>query len=460
MRKLVLLVAAALFAFAQVGDAQVIPLHNHPQLAAYASPADWPVDSSQCHWRPGSGMPEVPSLYPLLPVGLSIANPTIAHTHLDCAIPRYGEIGAPIAMSCTIKAFHTDGTVGDLISPLGQIRDVIYADTGTSTAPDMRGDPMGLKQWNVRFVFDPLLRRMDSFPQVSTVPLHGWFQFQVGVTTFYANGDKVPLVAIRSLYSVEDLTAPEQPWTGEGPSVATACAPNTLRRQELNIYGNQMGEVFSSYVGLLPVAPIQAPWTTRGFFYAYAQLEGIPGFQFPDGTFSLRRDVDIHNGIPGVDIAPPQHFQGNASFLSFPITFDPAVIGSGTHNIVAFWQEPDGQGNDNTALQVFNLTVGPGVPPPPPPTLCTDPTATNTGMPLPCVYPPPPPPPPPTTCEVAGAINLHGPLPCVFPPPPPAVTWLDTPLGFQRQLINGVPQNVFRFCLSTQCFTFPATPIP
>ncbi len=38
---------------------------------------------------------------------------------------------------------------------------------------------------------------------------------------------------------------------------------------------------------------------------------------------------------------------------------------------------------------------------PPPPTLCLDPTATNVGGSLPCVYPPPPPPPTGLWCHVA-----------------------------------------------------------
>lgn len=134
-----------------------------------------------------------------------------------------------------------------------------------------------------------------------------------------------------------------------------------------------MGTVVSEFVGLLPLEPIQEPRQTKGFFYSYsyASLEGIPGpshpapFQFPDGTFDLRRDLDIHNGIPGV-VLDSQTFQGANSFANTPVVFDPATIGSGTHNVAALWQQPDGKGNDSTALFVFDLTVGPGVPPQPP----------------------------------------------------------------------------------------------
>jgi hypothetical protein len=44
-----------------------------------------------------------------------------------------------------------------------------------------------------------------------------------------------------------------------------------------------------------------------------------------------------------------------------------------------------------------------------PPTTCTDPLATNNGGPLPCTYPP-------TTCTDPLATNNGGPLPCVYPP--------------------------------------------
>lgn len=359
MRMSALVIAACLVA--PVVSAQ--PIHGHPQKAAYASPAEWLTPSSQCHWRPGSGMPPT---FPVVPVGLSVADPQIAHTHLDCTMPIYGEITGPIPVACVIKAFHTAGVVGGLISPLEQIRDVVYADTGTATAPVMRGDPMGVKQWAVSFVFDPALLR-HTFPPTLTVPPHGWFTTDFSIKTFYDNGDTMNLDAIRPLYSMLTPSAPEQKIPDIGLTLMTGCSPNTLRRPDLNQYGNQMGEIVSEFVGLVPLAPIAAPWSTAGFFYAYATLEGVTGFQFPDGTFSLRRDVDIHNGIPGVDIMAPLHFQGNSQFQPTPLVLDPALIGSGTHNLVAFWQEPDGQGNDATALIVVNVTVGPGVPPPPPP---------------------------------------------------------------------------------------------
>jgi hypothetical protein len=362
-----------------IASAQTI--HGHPQKAFYASPAEWPTDSSQCHWKRGNDMQPNPP-FPDIPVGVSVADPQIAHTHLDCALPRYGEITGSIPVTCIIKLFHTAGVAGGLYSPFEQIRDIIYEDTGTSTPPVMRGDPMGLKQWRVSFIFDPTLIR-HTFPPTTTVPPRGWFPVDVAIRTYYDNGDTVTLDAVRTLYSMLNPNVPEIKGSDEGITYATRCSPNTLRRPELNLYGNQMGTVVSEFVTLIPITPIQDPWPANGFFYSYASLEGVSGFQFPDGTFELRRDLDIHNGVPGVTLAADS-FQGATRFTSSPVTFDPATLGSGTHKIAAIWQQPDGKGNDSTALFVFDLTVGPGVPPP---TTCEDPRATNKGGPLPCVFP-------------------------------------------------------------------------
>lgn len=433
-----LFVLLCVFGMTQRGDAQTMRLHNHPQKAFYTSPAEWPVVSSQCHWRPGSGMPQT---FPVIPVGLSVADPQIAHTHLDCNWPIYGEITGPLPISCTIKVFHTAGVVGGIGAPFSNIRDIVYADTGTSTPPVMRGDPMGVKQWNLSFIFDPTMKAMNYFPPFNSVGPHGWTHTDVSVKTYYDNGDSVNLDQIRSLYSVMDTSVADPDinrvngFPDSGIGVATACSPNTSSRFRFedgtrSTYGNQMGEVFSTFQGMIPLLPIQAPWSLPGRFYAYATLEGHPGFKFPDGTFSLRRDVDIHNGIFGVDIVPPQHFQGNTQFSDTPMVLDPALIGSGTHNIVAFWQEPDGQGSDNTALTVFNVTVGPGVPQP---TLCTNPAATNVGGPLPCVFPPPPVDVCPNLAGVqltipAGLVLING--QCV--PPVVVPTWVPFVATFQR----------------------------
>jgi len=299
-------------------------LHGHPQKTDYKDDgSDWPILSSQGHWRPGNDMP---STFPIIPIGISTADPSIAHTHIDIKVPLFGEITGPLKLNCTIKAFHTKGSLSGIYSPLGQIRDVIYEDTGTSTPPSMIGDPMGVKQWNVNFIFDPHLVR-PTFPPTNTVPPHGWFTLDIAIKTFFDNGDILQVEALRTMYSMLDPTAPEVGIPDAGLQNGTACAVNNKRFKFppetglINLYGSQMGQSFSTTVGMIPLAPIQEPWSFAGFFYSYAQLEGVPSgkFKFPDGTFALRKDLDLHNGIPGIDIVPSQHFQGNTSFSNTPI---------------------------------------------------------------------------------------------------------------------------------------------
>lgn len=60
------------------------PIQNHPQKAAYATPLEWPVVSSQIHWRaPGTG-------------GLAGVS---SHTHMDCQFPLYARLGASVSQS-------------------------------------------------------------------------------------------------------------------------------------------------------------------------------------------------------------------------------------------------------------------------------------------------------------------------------------------------------------------------
>lgn len=357
------------------------PIHRHPQKTAYASSAEWPTRDWQCHANPGNRTPEPTPPFPVIPIGIALLDPQVAHTHLACTFPDYAEIAAAFPVSCTIKLFHTAGTVSGVYSPLNQIRDIVYDDTGTSTPPVMRGDPTSMmpRQWNVRFVFDPTMVR-PTFPPQTTTP-HGWFGAQISVVTQYDNGDSQTLDHLRPFYSVLDPTAPETPMSDEGLPNGARCSPNNLRRPELSPFGNQMGTVVSEFVGLLPIAPIQTPWHTTGFFYGYAS-DGQSVFPF--GTFELRHDLDVHNGNVGV-LTATETFNGLIGLgKRTPITIDPADLGTGTHKVAALWQQPDGQGNNYTALAVLDVTVGPGIPPP---TRCTDPLATNVGGPLPCVFP-------------------------------------------------------------------------
>lgn len=395
------------------------PIHGHPEKATYASPAEWPKGSSQCHW-PGSGLPDTRTLEQKLKDDfiLPVFDPRISHTHLTCGFPQDAEIGKdPFDVNCTVTLFHTAGRLGGLWSPLDNIRNMVWAETGTSTPPVMQGDPNSVKEWNVKFTFVPTATR-NTFPPTPPNP-HGQANMILTLRTDFTGGDRIDLDTLRSYYSVIDPSVPESKTSDEGILNGTRCAPNTLKRPELNPFGNQMGVSVSEYVDKLPLGPIQAKWETKGRFYTYAALEGIDPakFQFPDGAFQQRFGLDLHGGIPGI-IVDSRKLTSQDNQVKIPVSFDPAAMGSGTKKVAQFWRLPDGQGNDVTALYVIDVTVGPGIPDPlpvdvcpniagvqtsvpsglillngqcvlPPMPVCTDPAATNVGQPLPCTYPAP-----------------------------------------------------------------------
>lgn len=361
--------------------AQAQPIHGHPEKLAYASPAEYPKDSSQCHW-PGSGMPDTRTVEQKLKDDfiMPVFDPRLSHTHLACAFPTDAEIGKdPFDVFCTVTLFHTSGHLGGLWSPLDNIRDMVWAETGTSTPPVMNGDPMGVKEWNVKFTFVPTAVR-NTFPPTPPT-LHGWADMIITLRTEFNNTDRVDLDTLRSYYSVIDPSVPEAKTSDEGVLNGTRCAANTLKRPELNKSGNQMGVSVAEYVDKMPLAPIQTKYETKGRFYSYATLEGIDPavFQFPDGSFQQRFGVNIHAGIPGT-IVDSRKLTSQDNQVKIPVSFDPAVMGMGTKNVALFWRLPDGQGNDVTALYVRDVTVG-AIPDTPPVDICPNIDGIQTSVP-------------------------------------------------------------------------------
>lgn len=378
-----------------------LTVHGHPQLALYTTPADWLNPSSQCHWMQ-------------------------QHVHIEPEIPDYAEITGPFATGATLVLFNTTGHLSGFWSPRGHIRDVVWDDTGSATPPDMRGVLGAVKKWHVRFVYDPTLHNAVEPP---TTP-HGWFLAQLSARAYFDNGDSMTGTAVRSVFSMLDPTKPESYPSDEGRVTGTFCAMNSLRRPELSPYGTQMGSVIAEFNDMLPLLPIGAPWATRAFPYNYEMLQGVPGtYRFPNGTFELRRDLDLHMGIPGVTLSSGT-FDGMTNFHPTPVVIEPAVLGSGSHRYANIWDQPDGLGQSVTALTVFTVKVGPNVPAP---TTCTDPKATNFGGPLPCVFPPPPPP----------------------PPPPPVDRWVTVTTQIQRLGMT----DRYRLCItSSHCVEFTMKP--
>jgi hypothetical protein len=404
------------------------PIHGHPQKAAYASPAEW-VEVDGQGWL---GDPD-----PVL----------AAHVHNVPKFPLYMEVHdwSTIEVPFTLKAHNLAGTIQMFTGE--HVRSVRWDATGTSEVPVMRGDPNGLLQWTGVATVDLTLGD-DGFLHIFKFPLHGWAEVRFFTRTVLDNGRIMDVSTVVPVYSMIDPTAPEAPGAAQGNPGVHIRTSYVVWQDNAALAGELVTEI-SDYI---PLAPISAPWPTIANVYNYTAPAGVP---FEDERFELRLDADLHHGVRG----SLQQFEDaglsqNKQFLG-PIILNPAAMGAGPHKELAVWTQPLGAEAASSAI-VFPVTVVDGVPVP---TTCTDPTALNVGGLLPCRFPTPTP--APTLCTDPNAPNVGQPLPCL---PPvghvPVETYVPfTPL-FERQSLDGVPQNVFKFCLSpNECFSFKASPI-
>lgn len=328
-------------------------LHGHPQLTAYASPVQWPTDSAQSHWTPANNSPD-----PTTRTG---------HTHLDVTFPRYAEIAEPFTTTFAVKLFRVAGRMTGIFG--GQVRDVVWDATGAATLPDLIGDPTGLRTWTGHFTIDPGIN-LGNY----VISRHGWAGTAFTVRTAFDNGAETRTSLIEPFYSMVDLALPESPLPQSGIRVSAYADGNGAG-------GPQFGTGVMEYPTMLPVATIRAPWSVQGFFYNYAS----PPPDLPNGTFELRLDPDLHNGIPGT-ILESRSVQGDHNFLPSPLVLDPARMGTGVHKLAAFWTQPGARDETLSTLLVVNIDVdASGAPPPPPP---------------------PPPPPVETKRPVGGVLQL------------------------------------------------------
>jgi hypothetical protein len=403
------------------------PIHGHPQKAAYASPAEWPAIDSQ-GWR---GDPD----------------PMVAgHVHVIPKFPAYAVIAdwSTIEVPFTLKAHNIAGTIEMFTGE--HVRSVRWDATGTSEMPNLRGDPNGLLEWTGVATVDLTLGD-DGFLHIFKFPLHGWAEVRFFTRTVLDNGDFLDVSSVVPVYSLIDPTAPEALGAEQGN-------PGVHVRTSVVVWRNNQalaGELVTEISDYVPLAPISSPWPTIANVYNYTAPAGVP---FENERFELRLDADLHHGVAGsllqvenVGLAQNKQFLG-------PIFLNPAAMGTGPHKILAVWTQPLGAEAVSAAL-IFPVAVSDGVPVP---TICTDPTALNVGGLLPCRFAAPA----PASCLDPNAPNFNGPLPCL---PPlvhvPVVTYVPfTPLLFERQFIDGFPQNVFKFCLTqNECFSFKASPI-
>jgi hypothetical protein len=340
-------VCACLFALqhAVVADAQVI--HGHPQKAAYGSPAEYPFLEFQGHWEPGSGMAF--STDPLL-------SEALAHSHVGCDWPIYAELtNAPITLACRQILFHTAGYV-----------EILQADLESALSwdapPTFQGDPMGVVTNFFHLTLDPLVGYRNGYWQCPYgMNPHGWTCLSAVIRTRYNTG------------ALMDMRGSVPVWSNVDPTVAEIPEPiPMLLRNEVSAVSPAdpagagiWGAVRIEVRNLIPLAPIDHPWTLHVEAYNYANRP-----ELPNGQLFACWDMDLHNGIACVRPITPT---SDPSGEGVDVVLDPSTQAAGAHKVALVWAEATGDGNavfapqeELSGLLVLPVTVGTAVPPPPP----------------------------------------------------------------------------------------------
>lgn len=373
------LLVALFVLIASVAQAQ--PIHGHPQKAAYASEAERVMLDMQCQWRE-------------VPVPLGIIDPGWQHTHIQLWPFLYQDVGdglIRIPFALVLKNLHGVAIV-DLARQELVVK-VEWDDIGEVARREIPGDPQGITHWPGHLTLDP--RRNVGGHGFTP---HGWYSPQFEVNTFFDTGANILQLVRLPFYSVQDASAPE--FVGGFPALIGSCYPHTADVTE-------WGTNYIQAETFLPLLPFSTLWTPIVGSAAYG------GNEIGEGHFDVRADFDLHAGNPGRLLQS----QRESTFTSADrkARLDPAVLGPGTHPVAFIWSKPTrDDSKEVTALMKFTVTVDPNVPPPP--ELCQDPSASNLGHPLPCVFPPPPPVCLPPAVVVSGE--------CVILPPPPVLSLL------------------------------------
>ena len=226
-------------------------IHDDPQKAAYGSPDEWPIVSSQCHWlAPGvNATPGIP-----------------AHTHNDMKFPVYAEVGmAPFTVPFTFTMYHT---AGKIISISGSLVSTWSLD---STSLPLAGDPEGVVVYTGQVTFDPSLGVASG-----RVPRHGWYPLFLTVVTRYANGDQLTNALRLSVYSMIDPSQPEaKPGDGTGIRTQSNCQIRDAH-ESLNV--DRWGSSIIEFVQMLPLlgnfSP-ENPWELQPLTYNYAPRQNL-----------------------------------------------------------------------------------------------------------------------------------------------------------------------------------------
>lgn len=403
------------------------PIHGHPQgKTNYASPSEWPTVSCQCHWIKA---PEVLSDGSDSRAIIEAALTSAQHTHVDITAPIYSEINGLLRVPFVIKAFQTAGVITASLDRQETVTKIEWDDTGSETAPIMRGSPLPhrLVEWRGHITYDP--RKKHSGHEF---PPRGWYSPQFEVLTFFDTGDVTLQLALMSFYSMVDVATLEAP---SFPIVSSRCYPHSV---QINEWGTNYVEAES----FLPLLPISQPWPLIVASTAYG------GNELGDGFFEMRADLDLHGGNLGRLLS----FQPEAGFNGpdrMPV-LDPTTLGPGAHKVAFIWSKPRrGFEEIVTALLVVDVAVDPNAPPV---QLCQDPTANNRGQRLPCTFDTPP-----SVCTPPAVLQSGL---CILPSP--ILVWQSWGLGtwnlsFEREVdvTTGTATGRQRVCIGGQCIAVP-----
>jgi len=357
-------IALLILMLSAVASAQ--PIHGHPQKAAYASPSEYPTGSAQFHWRiqaDGRTVPDTTCTENLDDLR------TCAHLHADLKGPLYREMnaGESFAGNMSITLHHFPGCVflADVKFDKGAAAtDVIWDATGSSQRPVMCGE------------FDTDHTYTGSFSVPMSDRVKGWWGVMFDVRAHLNDGTDAYAAPLMSIWSTQNPT---------GDGIAEAPLPIFGALTGIGLIGTPFedihyGQLVVEYGGMIPLAPINQPWEALAAWYSY------DGRGLPPTTSQVRRDLDLHHSEPGVVLLNTTQIPD----FSTNVTFDPRGVAVGPHKFALVRQISDTVNNlQLAALFVTTIQFGEGAGDPPP--TCTDPTATNFGGPLPCVYPPPPP---------------------------------------------------------------------
>ncbi len=353
-----------------------LTIHGDPQKAAYATPAEWPYVSAQCHLKPATanrtGHDDA----------FGVFNPTLGHVHVDWSLPYAAEVGGPVVVHFVLKLFHIDGRVTNIWgSPIRNIRwdGSGVEETGSEITEVILGDPLGLVVRSGTLTVDPTLTNGVYTP----VP-RGWFYTDLAVRVLATTGVKVDAHILASLYSVLTPSAAETPpLTANDPNYQANC--QFTGPTDTN---SPFGSAISEYRTYIPLAPISAFFPLVPVVYNY-------GGTITSGLFEERLDPDLHNGVTGTLLAHAAVDQAGHLLQPLPTGLDPAVLGVGPHTVSSIWQQESGPvgseyvapHEESWALLVIPVEVTTA---PQPILTCEDPTADNTGKLLPCTYVLPP----------------------------------------------------------------------